>query len=161
MHRLLILVILVTGLFSGCDAQTYRVVTPNMSPTLKVGDVRRGVKLDDKTELRRFDIIVFKLPEEVRKVSGDKPGALIISRVIGLPGEKIEVRAGQVYVNDEPLAEPFEMIVDKEKSSDATIVPENEYYVLGDNRPESLDSRHWKQRTITRSEISARIEEIK
>lgn len=132
-----------------------------MSPTLKVGDVRKATRVNEKAVFDRFDIIVFKLPEEVRKVTGDKPGSLIISRIIGLPGEKVEVREGNVYVNDELLIETFEVTKDKTKNAKATIVPENEYYVLGDNRPESLDSRHWSKQTVDRSDISGKIDALK
>ena len=160
MLRLLFPVILVVGLFYGCAGRTYKIVTPTMSPTLKVGDVRHATKVGKDAELKRFDIVVFKLPEEIRQELGDAPGSEIISRIIGLPGEKVEVKDGIVYVNDELLAERFDVTPDKLRSAPPIVVPQNEYYLLGDNRPESADSRHWKKPTILRSDISGKIEGI-
>ena len=160
MRGLLLPLLLGFGLFAGCAAQTYKIATPNMSPALKVGDVRKATKVGEDYVIKRFEVVIFNLPEEVRKVSGDAPGAKIISRVVGLPGEKLEIRAGAVYINGELLAEPFKATLDKSKNVAPIIVPENEYFMLGDNRPESLDSRYWKKATIAGSEISARIVDI-
>ncbi|MEO6654944.1 MAG: signal peptidase I [Pyrinomonadaceae bacterium] len=145
---------------SGCSAQTYKIVTPNMSPVLKIGEVRTAAKIDSDYVIKRFDVIVFTEPEEVRMAAGDAPGAKIISRIIGLPGERIEVKSGEIFVNNQALELTFEVILDR-RSVAATIVPENEYYVVGDNRPESLDSRQWKKKTIGRRDISARLDDIK
>jgi signal peptidase I len=159
MRRALTLLFFLLGLLSGCVAQTFKIVTPTMAPAIKVGEIRKAAKIGDDYIIRRFDIVVFPLPEEIRTVSGDAPGAKIICRIIGMPSEKVEIKNGEVFINDQPLTASFAVIPDKMNVS-ATIVPENEYYVLGDNRPESLDSRHWKKKTITRSEISGKIEDI-
>ena len=84
----------------------------------------------------RGDIVVFEPP-----VSSDKP---YIKRVIGLPGETISFHRGEVYVNDEPLDEPYidDGITRCERDENCNVtVPEGEVYVLGDNRENSSDSR--------------------
>jgi signal peptidase I len=82
----------------------------------------------------RGDVIVFEYPEDRSRD--------FIKRVIGVPGDTVKVEEGQVYVNGVPLNEPY---VNEEHRSnmDEKIVPPNEYFVLGDNRGNSSDSRSW------------------
>jgi len=85
-------------------------------------------------EPKRGEIIVFKYPED--------PTKEYVKRLIGLPGDKVEIKNGVVYINDKPLEEPYV----KNKSSDnygPVTVPHDSYFVLGDNRPVSVDSRYW------------------
>ena len=65
-----------------------------------------------------------------------------VKRVIGLPGEKIGVEGGDVFIDGEPLVEPYLTSRDT-SSANAIILGENEYYVMGDNRRGSNDSRNW------------------
>jgi signal peptidase I len=65
-----------------------------------------------------------------------------IKRVVGLPGERVEVRDGVVSIDGRPLAEPYVRFNDR-RSAPAVTVPPHAYYVLGDNRAESDDSRTW------------------
>jgi signal peptidase I len=84
---------------------------------------------------RRGDIAIFLSPVE--------PGVDYIKRVIGLPGDQVAVRDGRVYVNDAPLTEAYiEFPADYRfpSTGDSITVPQDSYFVLGDNRPESLDS---------------------
>ena len=80
------------------------------------------------------DVVVFRWPRDERQ--------FFVKRVIGLPGDAIEIDRGEIYRNGEPLAEPY-----VEHASGETIiervVPEGHYYVLGDNRAQSDDSRRW------------------
>ena len=96
--------------------------------------------------IRRGDIIVFKYPEE--------PERDFIKRVIGLPGETIELRRKRVYINDELLDEPYVHYLtppDEEGPPDFDVrvqygpvtVPEGHYFMMGDNRDNSQDSRYW------------------
>jgi len=87
-------------------------------------------------EIQRGAMVVFWFP-------GD-PSKSYIKRVIGLPGDEVEIREGQVFVNDEALAEHY---VPEEyrdlQSRPPMIVPADHYYVLGDHRTSSNDSRNW------------------
>ncbi|MBI5947920.1 MAG: signal peptidase I [Chloroflexi bacterium] len=80
----------------------------------------------------RGDIIVLRDPH--------KPDVDLIKRVIGLPGETVEIRDGHVYINDQLLIEPYIKTAWSDNKPKVTI-PADEYYVLGDNRGNSLDSR--------------------
>lgn len=130
-----------------------------MSPTLKIGDICSAEKIEN-SQIQRFDIVVFNMPEEIKKITGEKGDIKIISRIIGLPGEKIEIKNGKTYINDKLLDEPFEKTLDAEKKFSAIVISENEYFLLGDNRPESLDSRYWKKPTMNKEDISGKIVKI-
>lgn len=95
---------------------------------------------------KRFDIVVFKYP--------DNEKLLYIKRVIGLPGEKVEIKDGKVYINDasEPLKEDF---VNGEPLGDygPYYVPDNCYFVMGDNRNNSQDSRFWRNTFVNKKKI--------
>ncbi len=100
--------------------------------------------------IRRGDIVVFKYPDE--------PDRDFIKRVIGLPGETVEVRDKKVYVNGRPLDEPYVHFLTPTTADSAfhevtsfdvrerygpVTVPPNQYFVMGDNRDNSQDSRYW------------------
>jgi signal peptidase I len=84
---------------------------------------------------KRGDVIVFKPPRY--------PSEDYVKRIIGLPGEKIQVIKGQVYVNDQLLEEPFQPVHGSYTMSAPIIVPEGQVFVLGDNRNNSNDSHNW------------------
>lgn len=86
---------------------------------------------------RRGEIVVFEYP---RDTSRD-----FIKRVIGLPGETIEIRNGQVFINGVPLEEPYLTAAARAQTGSLppTVVPANTVFVLGDNRGNSSDSRSW------------------
>jgi signal peptidase I len=86
------------------------------------------------SDISRGDVVVFRYPQDTTKS--------YIKRIIALPGDKLRIARGQVFVNDKPVAEPY---VPQEyrdtKSVDAMIVPAGEFYVLGDHRCIASDSR--------------------
>jgi signal peptidase I len=79
----------------------------------------------------------------------------LIKRIIGLPGEKVEINAGQVYVNGEPLAEAYIAETCTLCQKQAWLLGEDEYFVLGDNRNTSLDSHNFGP--IKESQIVGRV----
>jgi signal peptidase I len=82
---------------------------------------------------QRGDVITFEHPYEHQG---------LIKRVIALPGEWVEVTRDNVYINDEPLEEPYTQGIN-DPTYPRTQVPENSYFVMGDNRSRSTDSRSW------------------
>lgn len=88
------------------------------------------------TRIERGDIVVFRFPRDPRKS--------FIKRVVGLPGEAVEIRAGVVHVNGQPLAEDYLRPGDRDQSSFPRLrLPQDNYFVLGDRRRSSNDSRTW------------------
>ena len=94
----------------------------------------------------RFDIVVFKYP--------DDESQLFVKRVIGLPGETVEIKDGKVYINGSqtPLDDSF---TPETPTGDygPYVVPEGSYFMLGDNRNHSGDSRFWKQPYVEKEKI--------
>jgi len=86
--------------------------------------------------IERGDIVVFRYPRDTRKS--------FIKRVIGLPGDRIRISSGRVYVNGMPIPEPYVLEDYQDARSYAdTVVPPNAYFVLGDHRNSSNDSREF------------------
>lgn len=109
---------------------------PSMDPTLHDGKVSLIAKTD---KINRFDVVVLK---EREQEGGETK--TIVKRLIGLPNDKIEVRNGRLFINGEEYEEPY---LDKantnkfQKENWEIIVPDDHYFVLGDNRDVSKDSR--------------------
>ena len=119
----------------------------SMENTIMTGDRVVGNRLSYLTkDPERYDIIIFKYP--------DDESQLFIKRIIGLPGETVEIRDGKVYINgsDEPLDDSFVPEVPTGNYGPYK-VPENSYFMLGDNREYSRDSRFWKNTFVSFDEI--------
>ncbi len=148
--------------------QAFKIPSGSMEDTLLVGDhllVNKfiyGIKIPfinkniiDITDPKRGDIVVFRYPEDKNKD--------FIKRVIGVGGDKIEVKKKQVYVNDEPINEPYAEFkagetsffgFQKGRNFGPFDVPEGHVFVMGDNRDNSHDSRFWG--TVDVSEIKGK-----
>jgi signal peptidase I len=143
--------------------QAFKIPTGSMEETLLIGDhllVNKFVFGPAPTSaerallpigtIKRRDVLVFKYPEE--------PDRDFIKRVIGLPGETVELREKKVYINGTPLDEPYVHFLtspagpsefhevtsfDVRERYGPVTVPANHYFVMGDNRDNSQDSRYW------------------
>jgi signal peptidase I len=144
--------------------QAFKIPTGSMEENLLIGDhllVNKFVFGPSATgleravlamgELKRRDVVVFKYPEE--------PERDFIKRVIGLPGETVELRAKKVYINGTALDEPYVHFLPGQQTGNSEFnevtsfdvrerygpvtVPPNQYFVMGDNRDNSQDSRYW------------------
>lgn len=116
----------------------YRVPAASMAPSLEPGRIVFTRVVDGASdELRRGDIVTFLVPEE--------DGQVWMKRIVGLPGETIEIRAGTVVVDGEPLVEPYvapeNVRTDYSLAMAAKRLPARRYFLLGDNRDNSVDSR--------------------
>ena len=147
-----------------CTGWAYKVPTGNMIPTIQIGDTCIINKFEYLSNpIQRFDIVVFSVPENVKKLTGESGDVRYMKRIVGLPNEKIEIKDNKLFINDKLLDEPFNKIIDAndpEKDFSAIVIPDNEYFLLGDNRPNSLDSRYWKPATIKKSDIFGKVVQI-
>lgn len=84
----------------------------------------------------RGDVVVFHFPLDLKRE--------FVKRVIGLPGDQVEIKSGVVYINGRELPEPYlSPAISKQHSIDSIKLSKDQYFVLGDNRTASNDSRDW------------------
>jgi signal peptidase I len=123
--------------------QAFVIPSGSMLPTLQIGDYLLVNKLVYRFRpIQRGDVIVFKFP---RDESQD-----FIKRVVGLPGETVEIRGRHVLINGRELTEPYAMYQEplalrppEGTQVSRTVIPPGHLFVMGDNRDNSLDSRAW------------------
>ncbi len=137
--------------------QAFKIPTGSMENNLLIGDhllVNKFVfnplltgdeVLTPTSEVERGDILVFKFPED--------PARDFIKRVSGLPGETLEVRDRQVFIDGSPIEEPYldgqppsragAIAIDRRDNYGPITIPDANYFMMGDNRDNSQDSRFW------------------
>jgi signal peptidase I len=119
--------------------QAFWIPSTSMTPTLKVGDRLLVDKVSFQVrEIHRGEIIVFERPATLKEDFKD-----LIKRVIGLPGDTVEGHDGGVFVNGKRLPEPYLPAGLTTKDFPPQQVPIDNYFVMGDNREVSWDSRYW------------------
>ena len=148
---MIIIVVLIATLINNVVLINAKIPSESMEKTVMTGDrlfgfrMAYGINIDlfgheiskKIKDPERFDIIIFKYPDDEKK--------LFIKRLIGLPGEKVQITAGNVYINDSEIPLDDSFIPEKARGNFGPYeVPENSYFMLGDNRNHSKDSRCWK-----------------
>lgn len=118
------------------------VPTPSMVPTLNVNDKLLVSRLYNLDSMEFGDIVVFYSKES---------NEYMVKRLIGLPGDKIEIDNGTLYVNGQYKRESYIQYTDKYTGNFE--VPKDKYFFLGDNRPVSFDSRIWENTYIDEEDI--------
>lgn len=128
----------------------------SMEQTIMTGDQVFGNRLAyNSADPKRGDIAIFYAPDE--------PDTLFIKRVIGLPGDKVVIDDGEIYINDskEPLDEPY--ISEEWGIGEGYFeydVPKGCYFMLGDNRNYSDDARSWENTYVKRDKIVAKAQYV-
>ncbi len=130
-----------------------RIPSASMETTVMTGDRIFGNRLAYTFgDPERYDIVIFRYPDDETR--------LFIKRVIGLPGETVTIREDGIYIDDaeEPLSEDFckEAPDYSQWIGTSWTVPEDSYFVLGDNRNNSGDSRYWNNPFVARKKVLAR-----
>jgi signal peptidase I len=128
----------------------YKIPAGSLIPTIMAGDWIVSLKVWSTENLKRGDMIVFPFPPD--------PSIDYIKRLIGLPGERLEISKDLVFINGELIDEPYAYFEPKERSSRQAqglteavpvscfgpiVIPEGKLFVMGDNRYNSADSRYW------------------
>jgi signal peptidase I len=128
---------IISGMAERWAFPIYTVAQTSMRPTLRSGDHLRCKALKPRDVIRRGQLVVFEYPQE--------HSLIFVKRVVGLPGEVVEVADGLVYVNGDPIDEGYYASGSGSRSLDmppSRLAPD-EYYVMGDNRHASFDSRSY------------------
>ena len=125
-----------------------KIPTGSMENTIMTGDkimtFRLAYLFDDP---ERGDIVVFPFP--------DDESVDYIKRIIGLPGEKVEIKDGVVIIDGEELVEDY-VKGDWDYNMESITVPEDSYFMMGDNRKNSEDSRYWDNKFVSKDKIKSK-----
>ena len=145
--KMIVFVVVIVFIINNVLLINARIPSESMEKTIMTGDRIFGNRLAYMTkDPERFDIVIFKFP--------DDESQLFIKRIIGLPGETVEIHDGHIYINgsDTPL-EDVETKDYMEGTYGPYTVPDDCYFVMGDNRNNSKDSRFWVNTFVSKDEI--------
>ena len=158
--KMIIIVVIVVLIVNNVILINAKIPSESMEQTIMTGDrifgfrLAYGINLDlfgheiskKVKDPERFDIVIFKYP--------DDESQLFIKRLIGLPGETVEIKDGKVYIDGEYRPEANDYCPETPTGNYGPYtVPENSYFMMGDNREYSRDSRFWNNTFVSFDEI--------
>lgn len=149
--KILVAAVIIAFVFTQYIIVNAEVPTGSMKNTIMEKDRLIGFRLAYLfSEPKRGDIVIFKFP--------DNETQNYVKRVIGTPGDVVQIKDGHVYVNGEELSEDYLCEPMAETEIEETyVVPEGYYFMMGDNRNSSLDSRYWKNTYVAKDKILAKV----
>jgi signal peptidase I len=148
----LVVALIVAFLVRTFVVQTYYIPSPSMEPTLQVGDHILVLKAAYRfTSPAIGDIIVFKAPPAEHQACEDPQVQDLVKRIIAVPNDTIYSKGNLIFVNGKLLKQPWSHTATLGQRIPTQTIPPNQFYVMGDNRPESCDSRVWG--TVPRANI--------
>ena len=160
--KMIIVVVLIVAVVNNVVLINAKIPSESMEKTVMTGDrlfgyrLAYGINLDlfgkqivskKFKDPERFDIVIFKYP--------DDESQLYIKRLIGLPGETVEIKGGKVYIDgaETPLDDSFTPEMPRPEDLGPYVVPEDCYFMMGDNRNHSWDSRRWENTFVQFAQI--------
>lgn len=160
--KMIIVVVLIVAVVNNVVLINAKIPSESMEKTVMTGDrlfgyrLAYGINLDlfgkqivskKFKDPERFDIVIFKYP--------DDESQLYIKRLIGLPGETVEIKGGKVYIDgaETPLDDSFTPEMPRPENLGPYVVPEDCYFMMGDNRNHSWDSRRWENTFVQFDQI--------
>ncbi len=159
MLRFLLIVLSVAGVLvvvAAITSKLYRIPSASMESTLHCARPDAGCLGDEADRIavskvvykvrdpQRGDIVAYELSARAAERCGADAGSTFVHRIIGVPGERVAVRSGVVFVDGRRLEEPYIEAGRRDRdSSPVRPITKDAYYVLGDNRAQSCDSRVW------------------
>ena len=161
--KMIIIVVVVVLVINNVVLINAKIPSESMENTIMTGDRIFGYRLAYGLNMdvfgheiskkwkdpERFDIVIFKYP--------DDPSKIFIKRVIGLPGETVTVKDGKVYIDGKEQTQAVSFCPEEMTGSFGPYeVPEDSYFVMGDNRNNSLDSRYWNNTYVKKEAILAK-----
>ena len=149
--KTIVLAAVLAGLVNSFIIVNAQVPTGSMKNTIMEGDrilaMRTAYWFDSP---QRGDVVIFRFPD-------DPTGkTLYVKRVIGVPGDTVQVRDGQVLLNGQVQEEPYIREV-TQGAYGPYVVPEGCYFMMGDNRNSSLDSRFWENKFVEKDQILGKV----
>ena len=169
--KTLAVLIAIAIVLRGSVVEAFKIPSGSMIPTLMIGDhilvskFSYGLRLPFVSDTiyrygapERGDIVVFTRPDDDTTLE-DESGINIIKRVIGLPGDTIEVRGTNVYINNQIYPEPYARWEEgglRDGDFGPAKIPDNHVLLLGDNRDHSRDSRFWDNPFLSMDRIKGR-----
>lgn len=126
--------------------------TASMEPNIMTGSRVFGSRLAyiGDNSPQRGDVVIFRWPDNER--------IYFVKRIIGVPGDTVDIVEGKVYINGELFDEPY--LAEPMRTDDPPLhyeVPEKAYFMMGDNRNESADARYWKHTFVYEDKILAKV----
>lgn len=162
----LVVAVLFVLAFEAEVAKPYRIPSASMEPTLHCARPAEGCQAGTSDRViadrlayrfhgpRRGDIVVFTAPSEAARRC--QSGGTFVKRVVGVPGDRLAAHGGRLFVNGHPLDESAYLRSGVFTALVPTTVPQGSYFVMGDNRGDSCDSRAWG--TVPRRNMLGRVD---
>lgn len=144
--RFMLLIFLVTTFLMNYVLINAYIPSGSMENTIMTGD--RVIGLRFIRHYNRGDIVIFPDP--------DGGGYYLIKRIIGLPGDNVTIKNGTVSVNGTPLEEPYLKESMRKDETFSITVPEEGYFMMGDNRNDSFDARYWENKIVYEENITGK-----
>jgi len=149
--KTILLAVVLAGLVNTFLIVNAQVPTGSMENTIMTGDRILALRTSYWfNEPQRGDVVVFRYPDD------PEGKTLYVKRIIGMGGDVVEVNNGNVYINGQVLEEPYIKEI-TEKNFGPYEVPEGSYFMMGDNRNSSEDSRYWKNKFVEPEAILGKV----